>query len=613
MSEPVAVSINVTAVDDVPTAHAFRYTLAEAKLNSSSNGGGPGIEGTVVGGAQVVQLLATDDPNEDGQPLELFITSLPTKGKVQGTGRSSSHLLTHSYRSDPAKPLGCVAAQRAADGWHSQRGYRGLRRRCCRQCCHPVPERHDRGPGNLHPLHDVAELRALLPHLKPAIHRGNPGDASNPHLYYERRDRVFTETTRCASFLLLCMILLVQPCMYIGPTATVTHPYSAHTHVGSPLRPHRCAAGGIVAVRVKTLEGTWLPLYTGTPLHKLGAEQGTQYWEWSPKVCQLNFKSYEIKVEIDTSIETGIFVGVVDYVKVSGTSEQQAAAIPFVVGGNTSLVYQANAWQSGSDSFTYAASDCPGDHSRMSTPSTVDLTIINSNDAPYWNTFWQGETGLEVDTQSTTSLNGLEWDTPSFQPGFGMTFAVVKMPGAIKMTTADGPIVKGVAMSPTRGNPIGGGRWFFALDVTMTSARCGADELLYTFSDGTFTSRAYSVTVDVNCPRPCSLSADVDWEESVCDQSTLTRDAKADWRNFSLSSNASGSCDLPRAPDLPSTVKVDCDVIDLDSSWAVNLIVAGAILATAKVALLVYALVHREAPIYKKAQVITTPLPASTE
>ena len=29
-----------------------------------------------------VQLLATDDPNEQGQPLELFITSLPTKGTV---------------------------------------------------------------------------------------------------------------------------------------------------------------------------------------------------------------------------------------------------------------------------------------------------------------------------------------------------------------------------------------------------------------------------------------------------------------------------------------------------------------------------------------------------
>ena len=73
MSEPVEVTIHVSAVDDVPTTYAFSYTLAEAALK---------MDGTmdVTGGAQVVQLFATDDPNEQVQPLELFITSLPTKG-----------------------------------------------------------------------------------------------------------------------------------------------------------------------------------------------------------------------------------------------------------------------------------------------------------------------------------------------------------------------------------------------------------------------------------------------------------------------------------------------------------------------------------------------------
>ena len=129
-------------------------------------------------------------------------------------------------------------------------------------------------------------------------------------------------------------------------------------------------------MRVKTPQGTWLPLYTSTPLHKLGAEPGTQYWKWSPDVCQLNFKTDEIRVKIDTSRETGTLVSVVDYVKVIGTSEQQSAALPFVVGANISLIYQADAFETGSDSFTYAASDCPGDPLRMSAPSTVTLTII---------------------------------------------------------------------------------------------------------------------------------------------------------------------------------------------------------------------------------------------
>ena len=69
-------TIDVTAVNDVPIAHEFSYTISEAK-DSWANG-----SRSVTGGYQVVQLFATDDPNEQGQPLELFITSLPTKGTV---------------------------------------------------------------------------------------------------------------------------------------------------------------------------------------------------------------------------------------------------------------------------------------------------------------------------------------------------------------------------------------------------------------------------------------------------------------------------------------------------------------------------------------------------
>ena len=86
------------------------------------------------------------------------------------------------------------------------------------------------------------------------------------------------------------------------------------------------------------------------------------------------------------------------------------------------------------------------------------------------------------------------------------------------------------------------------------------------------------------------------------------------WFNFSASDgNASNvtECDLPRAPTLPDSVSIDCDAIDLDSSWAVNVIVAGAILATSKVVLLAYALKHREVLIYQKAQARTQPPPAN--
>lgn len=61
-------------------------------------------------------------------------------------------------------------------------------------------------------------------------------------------------------------------------------------------------------MRAKSPQGTWVPLYRGTPLHEEAAEQELTktYWTWSPDVCRLNFKSDEIRIEVDTSSMTGI-------------------------------------------------------------------------------------------------------------------------------------------------------------------------------------------------------------------------------------------------------------------------------------------------------------------
>ena len=101
MSEPVEVTIHVSAVDDVPTTYAFSYTLAEAALK---------MDGTmdVTGGAQMVQLFATDDPNEQLQPLELFVTSLPTKGKLVHQTDGILKAVTAAYDVDAA---GTVVSQ----------------------------------------------------------------------------------------------------------------------------------------------------------------------------------------------------------------------------------------------------------------------------------------------------------------------------------------------------------------------------------------------------------------------------------------------------------------------------------------------------------------------
>ena len=110
MSEPVVVTIDLSAVNDVPTTYPFSYTLVESGGEWIENGlwctqvkGVPGVptgctrEQMPIGNMIDVQLLATDDPNEQGKPLELFITSLPTKGTVPCQNTASPHTHAHTY------------------------------------------------------------------------------------------------------------------------------------------------------------------------------------------------------------------------------------------------------------------------------------------------------------------------------------------------------------------------------------------------------------------------------------------------------------------------------------------------------------------------------------
>ena len=402
--------------------------------------------------------------------------------------------------------------------------------------------------------------------------------------------------------------------------------------------PTRCCAagGGVVAIRVKTPQGNWLPLYTGTPLLE-EAGQKTQFWEWSPEVCRLNFKSNEIRIEVDTSVETGILAeSVFDYVKVFGSNDQQLASIPFVIGANTTLVYQATAFQSGMDSFTYAASDCPGNRLRMSAPATITLTITAQNNAPYIDKGLSDsylKNQFEVDTSTVVNLRGHDYDfNPAWVLGHGTTFAVTKLPEAANLTFGACPswmALYGLVCPHEAGAPVEEGRqylaaaefklpeiaetevWGTVLVLSGTSGRCGTDEFTHTVTDTTgLTSEPVTLSIEVLCPRACELSVDTVYEEGICDQKTLQREMSFGWFNFSTfdgnTSNVTG-CDLPRAPTLPDSVSIDCDAIDLDSSWAVNVIVAGATLATAKVALLAYALKYREDMIYRRAQAFTHP------
>ena len=66
--------------------------------------------------------------------------------------------------------------------------------------------------------------------------------------------------------------------------------------------------GAVVAVRVLDPDGDWLPLYANGPLHDghdLQVERNL-YWDWSPQICRPHFYTSVVRIELDTSAETGM-------------------------------------------------------------------------------------------------------------------------------------------------------------------------------------------------------------------------------------------------------------------------------------------------------------------
>ncbi|KAL1519160.1 hypothetical protein AB1Y20_003420 [Prymnesium parvum] len=152
--------------------------------------------------------------------------------------------------------------------------------------------------------------------------------------------------------------------------------YVIAVEIGSPR-----GMGAVTRVQMKRGD-EWVSLYQGNPLVAVNRESviAKQYWRWSPLICRTHFKTREIRIELDTSAETGIGDwNYLDYVKIIGSLELQPAALPH---GVDSLVYVPDLNAYGSDSFDYESTDCPGDFFRFSPPAKVDITLTANNDAP---------------------------------------------------------------------------------------------------------------------------------------------------------------------------------------------------------------------------------------
>lgn len=66
--------------------------------------------------------------------------------------------------------------------------------------------------------------------------------------------------------------------------------------------------GAVVGIKVQALDGSWMRLYKGAARHAdfaLNSRRG-RYLLWAPKICRPHFKTKRVRIELDTSEETGI-------------------------------------------------------------------------------------------------------------------------------------------------------------------------------------------------------------------------------------------------------------------------------------------------------------------
>jgi len=114
-------------------------------------------------------------------------------------------------------------------------------------------------------------------------------------------------------------------------------------------------------------------MYEAKPLldeYQKNLEAGGPYWKWAPNVCRMSFLTDTIRIEVDTSEETGAKDwNYIDAVEIHGSTSIQAGALRQksnigATGGrvtsNVNVVYVPNLNAHGDDYFEYTANDCTG-------------------------------------------------------------------------------------------------------------------------------------------------------------------------------------------------------------------------------------------------------------
>jgi len=119
-------------------------------------------------------------------------------------------------------------------------------------------------------------------------------------------------------------------------------------------------AGGIVSMKAKDSEGTWHSIYQGDALLKQNAETIGRglYHQMAELICRPFFLADEFRIEVDTSVETGISDwNYIDYIKLFGSPDKQPAMLEYPT---KQVLYVPRPDADGEDSFAAKAWDCGG-------------------------------------------------------------------------------------------------------------------------------------------------------------------------------------------------------------------------------------------------------------
>ena len=182
--------------------------------------------------------------------------------------------------------------------------------------------------------------------------------------------------------------------------------YPVEIEIGTPQ-----GGGNIVGVKALTPDGDWVKLYSNyAQLEKSRrVKKVSQYFYFDESICRQNFLTNVVRIELDTSKETGVNGATgIDYIMLRGSEDIQSA---IMLHGEDQLLYIPDKDQHGSDSFEIQAWDCGGKQTRASKPGTIEVSILPSPDTPV---IYPHDETVQVSRCNINSLEGGTTQTLTF-------------------------------------------------------------------------------------------------------------------------------------------------------------------------------------------------------